>query len=311
MKNLIKVLWFFIFSFLLFSCQNEPVDPALFNEQNVIVDYSQDPKASGLLESSGCAGLGAVVLPFDYSTLPLNYPTQFDLSNLMPPVLSQGSIGSCTAWATTYYLKSYQEKVQHNIAYSESTVMSPSFTYNQIKISNDCMSGSCIISALELLRTKGAISILDFPYSTVSCSVSPNPNQNSIAQNNKILSYHNIELTNLATENEVIEKCKKLIYSGKPLVIAMKLDKKFANAVPRNSNNIFICNDYNSNFHYGNHAMLITGYDDNLNCFKVVNSWGENWGNSGYCWISYNFFKSQTSPSYKNGIFEIWFTVDL
>ncbi|MBQ0908209.1 C1 family peptidase [Flavobacterium sp. F-328] len=310
MNKVIKVASFFVFGFLLTGCQNEPIDSGFFNEQNIEVDYSKDPKASGLLESGGCVGLGAVVSPFDYSSLQSNYPNQYDLSNLMPPVSSQGSIGSCTAWATTYYLKSYQEKIQHNTAYSPSTIMSPSYTYNQTKVSNDCLRGSCIISALELLRTKGAISISNFPVSTSSCSVLPNANQNSIAQSNKILSYHNVELRNLSSENEVIEKCKKLIYGGKPLVIGMHLDRKFANAVPRNSNNIFIYNDYNSDFHFGNHAMLITGYDDNLNAFKVVNSWGEFWGNSGYCWISYNFFKSQTSANYQDGLIQVWFTVD-
>jgi C1A family cysteine protease len=308
MKN--KIFSLILIALLFQNCGvDEPVDPAFFNEKDIVVDYSQGPKTNGLLESGSCGG--AVALPFDFKTLPLIYPSQFDLSNLMPPVLSQGSIGSCTAWATTYYLKSYQEKIQHNSTYSDLTIMSPSYTYNQIKISNDCSKGSAIVCALELLRTKGAISISDFPYSQTTCSTIPNQNQNNLAQANKISSYDRIELNNLATEEEAIIKCKKLIFSGKPLIIGMSLDRKFANAVPKNSNNIFICNDYNPSFHYGDHAMLITGYDDSLNAFKVVNSWGEYWGNSGYCWINYDFFKQHSSSSYKTGISEIWFTTDL
>jgi len=37
--------------------------------------------------------------------------------------------------------------------------------------------------------------------------------------------------------------------------------------------------------------MLICGYDDNINSFKVLNSWGSGWGNMGYIWIDYDFFK--------------------
>ncbi len=35
------------------------------------------------------------------------------------------------------------------------------------------------------------------------------------------------------------------------------------------------------------HALLIVGYDDARKAFKVRNSWGHNWGDDGYCWVSY------------------------
>ena len=56
--------------------------------------------------------------------------------------------------------------------------------------------------------------------------------------------------------------------------------------------------------------MLIVGYDEDRKAFKIVNSWGNNWGNNGFCWISYNFFKKQTSINYKTGLLEIWFAID-
>jgi len=37
----------------------------------------------------------------------------------------------------------------------------------------------------------------------------------------------------------------------------------------------------------GSHAMLIVGYDDALGAYKVRNSWGSEWGDAGYCWVSY------------------------
>jgi uncharacterized protein (TIGR02145 family) len=40
------------------------------------------------------------------------------------------------------------------------------------------------------------------------------------------------------------------------------------------------------------HALLICGYDDGINAFKVMNSWGPTWGNLGCFWIDYDFFKS-------------------
>jgi len=36
---------------------------------------------------------------------------------------------------------------------------------------------------------------------------------------------------------------------------------------------------------------LVVGYDESRNAFKVINSWGVNWGNEGYLWIDYEVFK--------------------
>jgi hypothetical protein len=44
------------------------------------------------------------------------------------------------------------------------------------------------------------------------------------------------------------------------------------------------------------HALCIVGYDDSLQAYKVRNSWGPNWGNGGYLWISYDTFDSQANP---------------
>lgn len=43
------------------------------------------------------------------------------------------------------------------------------------------------------------------------------------------------------------------------------------------------------------HAMLVTGYDDDLGengAFEALNSYGKGFGNSGYIWIDYEFFAS-------------------
>lgn len=36
------------------------------------------------------------------------------------------------------------------------------------------------------------------------------------------------------------------------------------------------------------HSVLLVGYDDNQQCFKVKNSWGPNWGENGYFRIAYD-----------------------
>jgi cathepsin L len=37
-----------------------------------------------------------------------------------------------------------------------------------------------------------------------------------------------------------------------------------------------------------NHAVLIVGWDDSRQAFRIKNSWGEQWGHGGYAWVKYD-----------------------
>ena len=41
----------------------------------------------------------------------------------------------------------------------------------------------------------------------------------------------------------------------------------------------------------GSHAMVVVGYDDDRQAFRILNSWGRNWGEGGYGWFGYDFWK--------------------
>jgi len=42
----------------------------------------------------------------------------------------------------------------------------------------------------------------------------------------------------------------------------------------------------------GGHAVLAVGYDDDIECFIIRNSWGSRWANKGYFMIPYKFITS-------------------
>ena len=236
-------------------------------------------------------------------------PVRFDLSKDMPPVKSQGIVGSCASFATTYYMKSYQEKIQHKYEYNNySKVMSPSYVYNQVKVS-DCPSGSCIINNLSLLKREGAATWQEFPYDGVSCFLQPNSQHKKLAEKNKIKAYYNVSSTDSTNINYTkIKAIKSLLYNKIPVIIGMSIDKDFSEG-DKKSDSVFVYNSYDASKPYGRHGMLIVGYDDRLNAFKVINSWGTSWGNKGYSYINYDFFDNTNENS--QYVPEIYYAEDL
>ena len=47
----------------------------------------------------------------------------------------------------------------------------------------------------------------------------------------------------------------------------------------------------------GGHAMLLVGYDDGDGTFIVRNSWGADWGDRGYCRMSYETFQTSLAAN--------------
>lgn len=41
----------------------------------------------------------------------------------------------------------------------------------------------------------------------------------------------------------------------------------------------------------GGHAVCAVGYDDEKKSVLVRNSWGDDWGEKGYCWVPYTYIK--------------------
>lgn len=44
---------------------------------------------------------------------------------------------------------------------------------------------------------------------------------------------------------------------------------------------------------HSSHAMVIVGFDDNLQHFLVRNSWGTSWGDRGYCYMPYSYLETE------------------
>jgi hypothetical protein len=228
-----------------------------------------------------------------------------DLSAQLPPIGDQGSQGSCVAWATSYYYKSWSEKQEHtgwNLSNAKYQ-FSPSFMYNQINGGGDY--GSTFPDAFDLLQQKGDVDISEMPYNDNNYTVKPTSTQLEAAKPYRIASgWSYLWLQNGLgpfSQTNDIAKAKAWLAQGKLLVMGIPVYYDFPDFGGSGARAYY---DYNGSAQFaGGHGVCICGYNDNINPsgadadhrggFKMVNSWGSYWNGSskGYVWLSYDFVK--------------------
>ena len=213
-------------------------------------------------------------------------PDRVDLSRYAPLAGHQGSQGSCAAWAVAY-LKSIQEKLERDWSLDDrSHQMSPSFLYNSLN--NGVDFGIHIHAALNLVQAVGVASLSMMPYVPSDYTTQPSRAAITEASQYKIDEWSRIEL-----DEDWTEESKLILYYEAPIVVAMSLYSDFFVEPPRNPT-------YNSDHGsvVGYHAVLIVGYDDSVRAFKYLNSWGTDYGEEGYGWLTYSLAKRVVSQAY-------------
>ena len=284
-------------TFLLTSCNNDVDDRIEVDQQeeeqtpeeyeSTDTQFTTEDEIVYFTGSLECSGSGDYFAEANNTleslTIPNDLPETIDLSSFLPPVGNQGRQGSCVSWAATYYLKSLQERIASDLPYTNDRIMSPAYTYNQI--TKGICEGTTFESTLDILLEKGASSIASFPYLESSCNIQPTDAQNNEAEVNKISDYKH-----LSGENMVLEM-KTLIQQQTPIMITAFLDLDFGKV---DAMGLTAYREHSVDFSIpgGCHAMLVVGYSDVNNAFKVVNSWGTEWGDDGFVWIDYAAFEN-------------------
>lgn len=213
----------------------------------------------------------------------------------MPPVANQGFQGSCTAFASAYALRSYLYYDEKNVPYTnadgtgnDNVLFSPAYVYNQINGGRD--EGSYPSDALDLMTTEGVCPWNEMPYDDRDYRTKP-----TTAQKGKAASYR---LTGWGRTIISVDNLKQCISSGLPVVFAISM----AGYLPENIKQIGPDKIWYRHGGFSNwdspHAMVITGFDDAKNAFKVMNSWGKEWGNNGYTWMDYSLVEDGVFMAY-------------
>ncbi len=215
-------------------------------------------------------------------------PSSFDLSADMPPPGRQTN-ESCVGWAVAYALKSYQERkergwslVRADGRFNPDRVFSPAFIYNQINGGFD--DGANFGDAFRVLATQGAAPWTAMPYTGQPFAPIPAAARQA-ALPYRIDTFRTLDHTDIA-------ELKAQIVAGFPIVIGAKV---FPQLVQLSPGAVW---SFAAGPSPGNHAMVVVGYDDARQAFKVINSWGQEWGSGGFGWISYHLFPYVVNEAY-------------
>jgi hypothetical protein len=213
-------------------------------------------------------------------------PPEKDLSAWFPKPGVQGRQGSCGAWATAYAARAYYAARGRGQAPRDtSDQFSPAFIYNQTKL-GACAEGSRIGDALKLMRNQGAASWPDFPYDPVDCTRQPDAAVAARAARFRIDDYERVDADDLG-------RLKEQIAEGNPVIIGMYVSPDFY----RLKRGIY--NDLSpSGIGRDGHAMVLVGYSDPKQAFKVINSWGPRWGEDGFGWIAYDALEKRIDQAW-------------
>lgn len=225
-----------------------------------------------------------------------NVPASIDLTPKFPPIGDQGSYGTCVAWAIGYNLKTALNGIDNQWSASQlsqaQNQTSPKDLYWSIPAASkgaNC-NGTQFESAMDALISRGGASLATAPYANLGdCSQTPPTEWTQDAGDNKLVNYRKIaDQSN--TASMTVKNFKSYLAEGRPIAIGARLGDRFM----RWASDAIIDNDtyQNPGMQHAYHAMVLAGYDDSKSAFKVVNSWGKNWGNNGTIWVDFDFFVS-------------------
>jgi C1A family cysteine protease len=108
------------------------------------------------------------------------------------------------------------------------------------------------------------------------------------ASNHKISTYQSLDGSN-------VQALKNCLAQGFPFVFGFTVFSSFESASVASNGIVPMPSSYEEE--QGGHAVMCVGYDDAKQVFIVRNSWGPDWGDNGYFYLSYTYL---TNPELAN-----------
>lgn len=209
-----------------------------------------------------------------------------DLRSGFTPIKDQGQIGACTVFSVASLFEYILKKNQH-----KNFDLSELFVYYNVRKKNDEVqndTGSSYRDVITSIGTEGICSEELHPYSK-GLHGEPSSEAYDDAKTRRITKALNVKVS----ESDI----KSAVQEGYPVAISLKVYESFSSTTfGGQGSNVGVSgfvsyptNDELADGEFGWHAMVIVGYSDDDRYFVVRNSWGEKFGDKGYCYIPYSY----------------------
>lgn len=203
-------------------------------------------------------------------------PRRVDISGKCTGVEDQGAIGSCTANACVGALE-YAYTTRDGAA-PELSRMFVYYNTRRLKGMIEQDTGATISEAMGAVLAYGACEAGLWPYDPRLFMHEPPPQAYANAKLHEAIQYARVPGPNGAIH---------AVAQGYPVVYGTFLPKRCYEEAARTGVVPRTRPEERTGPPAGGHCMLIVGYDLDREIFIVRNSWGEGWGNGGYCEIPF------------------------
>jgi len=212
-------------------------------------------------------------------------PPKVDLRPYMTQVEDQSAVNSCSANA----IAGAYEYLAKRALGSSGDVSRLFIYYNGRALlgDQDKDQGSSITACIRVLQEIGVCTEDTWPYDVAMVNAQPHNDAFEEA------------LQFLIEEAEEVKvdlfSMKHCLAEGYPFVFGLALFRSFDRAGKHGKVSMPNPNSEEGRQSHGAHAMLCVGYSEQSQAFIVRNSWGEKWGEKGYCYIPYAYM---TNPEH-------------
>lgn len=234
-------------------------------------------------------------------TPPHEVDKNVDLRPLMPPVLDQGSLGTCAMNATVsmcQYLMN-KEKVKSFLGsrlelYYNTRVLIEGSSANED-------TGVELRDVPKSLQKYGLCPEVDWPYDVDKFSQMPPSKANKDAVLHKKITYEACP--------QDLTFMKQVLTDGYPILIGINVYDSFESEEVAKTG-IVPMPDVDKENNLGGHALAVVGALEDKKCFIIRNSWGptnneeKGWGDGGYCYMPYEYL---TNPDLSSDFWVIKF----
>jgi C1A family cysteine protease len=221
-------------------------------------------------------------------------PSQVDLRPQMSPIDDQGALNSCTGFAIAGLA---EFRALTKLKSRRAIELSPSFIYKlELLAENNTGedSGARIRTGMVILQDRGTCPEAVHPYLEPAkqndhnlvrkwLNELPTAAQMSAAAPYKIIVSKNIE---------DLSQFKAALAKGRPVVFGIMCAKSFESDAVKQTGMVPVPDPALEPF-VGGHAIMAIGYDEAKKHVIFRNSYGPTWGDKGYGYLPYAYFKKE------------------